>query len=286
MDDLRGATAVVTGASRGIGVHIARALAKEGVNLSLAARSEAELEAVRNEMSALGVKVIATRCDVANADDRARLLDQTAAELGPIDILVNNAGIEVAAHFGTSEEADIVRTIEVNLVSAMLLTRAVLPGMLERQRGHVVNIASGAGKVGVPYAVAYSASKHGLVGFTHSLRCEYDKTPVGFSVVCPALVSETGMYARWEKQGAKAPKIVGRASPAKVASVVISCIRKNRSEVLVNTPPVRPLVVLANIAPSLTPRLMKMLGYTRTFERIANLQSGADSGDGATPPRR
>jgi short-subunit dehydrogenase len=271
MEELRGATAVVTGASRGIGVHIARALAKQGVNLSLAARSEPELDTVRNEMSALGVKVIATRCDVTNADDRAALIARTEAELGPIDILVNNAGVETVAHFETSDEAEIVHTIEVNLVSAMLLTRALLPGMLERKRGHIVNIASGAGKVGVPFAVAYSASKHGLVGFTHSLRCEFEKSPVGFSVVCPALVSETGMYARWEVRGAKAPKIVGRASPAKVADVVVTCIRKNRSEVLVNTPPVRPLVVLANIAPGLTPRLMRTLGYSRMFKRAAEL---------------
>ncbi len=273
MKDLRGTTAIVTGASRGIGVYIARALAKEGVNLSLAARSEAELETVRLAMSALGVKVIATRCDVTNAKDRANLIERTEAELGPIDLLVNNAGIETVGFFDTVDEADIVQTIEVNLVSAMLLTRAVLPGMLERNRGHVVNIASGAGKVGVPYAVAYAASKHGLVGFTNSLRCEFDKTPVGFSVVCPALVSETGMYARWEEQGAKAPKIVGRAGPGKVADVVISCIRKDRSEVLVNTPPVRPLVVLANIAPGLTPRLMKVLGYSRMFRRAAELSA-------------
>jgi short-subunit dehydrogenase len=273
MKDLRGATAVVTGASRGIGVYIARALAKEGVNLSLAARSEAELEAVRTEMAALGVKAIATKCDVTNADDRAHLIDRTESELGPIDLLINNAGIETVAHFESCQEADIVRTLDVNLISAMLLTRAVLPGMLARKRGHVVNIASGAGKVGVPYAVAYSASKHGLVGFTSSLRCEYHKHPVGFSVVCPALVSDTGMYARWEEQGAKAPKIAGRASPEKVANVVITCIRKNRSEVLVNTPPVRPLVVLANIVPRATPRVMKLFGYARTFERATEITS-------------
>jgi short-subunit dehydrogenase len=273
MKDLRGRTAVVTGASRGIGVYIARALAREGVNLSLAARSEEDLEAVRNQMSALGVEVIATRCDVTSADDRAHLLERTEAKLGPIDILVNNAGVETVAHFETADEDHLVRTIEVNLVSAMLLTRAVVPGMLERKRGHVVNIASGAGKVGVPYAVAYAASKHGLVGFTNSLRCEYHKNPVGFSVVCPALVSETGMYARWEDRGTRAPKIAGRASPDKVAAVVISCIRKNRSEVLVNTPPVRPLVVLANIAPGLTPRVMKLFGYSGTFERATELPS-------------
>jgi short-subunit dehydrogenase len=271
MKDLRGTTAVLTGASRGIGVFIARALAKEGVNLSLAARSEVELEAVRTEMAALGVKAIATKCDVTNAEDRARLLERTESELGPVDILINNAGIDPATRFETVDPDDLVRTLDVNLIAAMLLTRSVLPGMLERERGHVVNIASGAGKVGVAYAVAYATSKHGLVGFTNSLRSEYDKSPVGFSVVCPALVSETGMYARWEDEGVKAPKIVGRASPQKVADVVVSCIRKNRGEVLVNTPPVRPLVVLANIAPQLMPRVMRVLGYTRIFERAAEL---------------
>ncbi len=271
MKDMRGTTAVVTGASRGIGVHIARALVREGVNLSLAARSEAELEVVRKEMASLGVKAIATRCDVTNAGDRATLIDHTQAELGPIDILINNAGIETVSRFHEADEDDLVRTLEVNLVAAMLLTRAVLPGMLDRHRGHIVNIASGAGKVGVPYAVAYAASKHGMVGLTNSLRCEYHKNPVGFSVVCPGFVTKTGMYARWEDEGAGAPKIAGRSTPEKVAEVVIKCIHKNRSEVLVNTPPIRPLVVLANIAPRITPRAMKLFGYTGTFERAIDI---------------
>ena len=271
MEDLRGSTAVVTGASRGIGVHIARALAKQGVNLSLAARSEPELDAVCTDISALGVKAMATRCDVTNADDRARLIERTEAELGPVDILVNNAGIETATRFENSNPDDLVDTIQVNLVAAMLLTRSVLPGMLDRKRGHIVNIASGAGKVGVPFAVAYSTSKHGLVGFTNSLRCEYMDSPVGFSVVCPGFVTETGMYARWEDAGVKAPKIVGRSSPEKVGQVVVRCIVKNRGEVLVNTPPVRPLVVLMNIAPQLMPRVMKLLGYSRTFEKVTEL---------------
>ncbi len=146
MKDMRGTTAVVTGASRGIGVHIARALVREGVNLSLAARSEEELEVVRKEMASLGVKAIATRCDVTSAEDRATLIDRTQAELGPIDILINNAGIETVSRFHEAEEDDLVRTLEVNLVAAMLLTRAVLAGMLDRQRGHIVNIASGAGQ--------------------------------------------------------------------------------------------------------------------------------------------
>src|SRR6478735_10994473 len=171
MKDLRGTNAIVTGASRGIGVYIARALVEEGVNVSLAARSQDELETVANELRALGANVITTRCDVTSAADRERLVERTERELGAIDILVNNAGIETTSHFETATPDDLLNTIDVNLLAAVQLTRSVLPGMLQRKRGHIVNVASGAGKVGVPFAVAYATSKHGLVGFTNSLRC-------------------------------------------------------------------------------------------------------------------
>ena len=268
MDNLRGANAIVTGASRGIGVYIARALAAEGVNLALAARSVEELETVRAEMEALGVRAIAIRCDVAKAADRAELVRRTEAELGSIDILVNNAGIERVARFDEALESDILDTLTVNLEAPMLLTRAVVPGMLARKRGHVVNIASGAGKVGVAYGTSYCASKHGLVGFTNSLRSEYRGRPVGFSVVCPGFVTDAGMYDRWDRSGIRAPKIAGTSKPEKVAQVVVRCIRRNKAEVMVNTPPVRPLVVLANIAPSVVPWMLHRLGYSKVFERV------------------
>ncbi len=268
MDDLRGANAIVTGASRGIGVYIARALAKEGVNLALAARSTAELEAVRAEMEALGVKAIAVKCDVVDPADRAELIRRAEAELGQIDLLVNNAGIERVARFDTARETDITDTLHINLEAPMLLSRAIVPGMLARGRGHVVNIASGAGKVGVAYGTSYCASKHGLVGFTNALRSEYHGSPVGFSVVCPGFVTDAGMYDRWDKKGIRAPKIAGTSKPEKVAAVVVKCIKKNKAEVTVNTPPVRPLIVLANIAPSIVPGMLKRLGYSKVFERV------------------
>jgi short-subunit dehydrogenase len=268
MKDIRGANAIVTGASRGIGVYIARALADEGVNLSLAARSEGELEAVRAEMQALGVEAIATVCDVVKAEDRARLIEHTERELGSVDILINNAGIERVRRFEEAADADFTDTLAINLEAPILLTRAVVPGMLARGRGHVVNIASGAGKVGVPYGTSYCASKHGLVGFTNALRAEYHSSPVGFSVVCPGFVADAGMYDRWEQKGIRAPSLAGSSKPEKVASVTVSCIKKNRAEVIVNTPPVRPLVVIANIAPSIVPRLMKTFGYSGVFERV------------------
>ena len=274
MDDLRGMTAIVTGASRGIGVYIARALAEEGVNLSLAARSQAELDQVRIELESLGVRAIATECDVSNPQDRATLLSRTEAELGPVDILVNNAGIERIRRFEDAAEVDFTETLAINLEAPILLTRAVVPGMLARGRGHVVNVASGAGKVGVAYGTSYCASKHGLVGFTHALRAEYDRSPVGFSVVCPGFVTDVGMYDRWEQQGVRAPRLAGSSKPEKVASVTIDCIRKNKAEVIVNTPPVRPLVVLTNVFPSLTPKLLRWFGYTGTFEKV--IEAGID----------
>jgi len=279
MDDLRGATAIVTGASRGIGVYIARALAAEGVNLALAARSVDELEQVRAEMERLGVRAIAIECDVAKASDRAELIRRTEAEFGSIDILVNNAGIERVARFDQARESDIVDTLAINLEAPMLLTRAIVPGMLARNRGHVVNIASGAGKVGVAYGSSYCASKHGLVGFTNALRSEYRGRPVGFSVVCPGFVTDAGMYDRWDKNGIRAPRIAGTSKPEKVASVTVQCIKRNRAEVTVNTPPVRPLIVIANIAPSIVPWLLHRLGYSKVFERVMELEAGAGANE-------
>jgi short-subunit dehydrogenase len=277
--ELRGANAIVTGASRGIGVHIARALAAEGVNLALTARSGAELDAVRAEMAGAGVKAAAIVCDIADPAERAELAERAEAEVGPIDIVVNNAGIETASHFHTTAEHDLQQVLDVNLVAPMMLTRAVLPGMLERGRGHVVNIASGAGKVGVPYEASYATSKHGLVGLTRSLRAEYSASPVGFSVVCPAFVSDTGMYDRWVRDGVKAPWYVGWSRPKKVAKVVVSCIRRDRGEVLVNVPPVRPLVTLLTVAPAIEPAVMRILGYTGMFERAAEIEQRRGSDD-------
>jgi short-subunit dehydrogenase len=228
MENLRGTNAIVTGASRGIGVYIARALAREGVNLSLAARSMPELEAVRSEMERLGVKAIATECDVADAASRQRLIDRTEADLGPIDLLVNNAGIEKTTHFESADEGDLLQTLEINLTAPMMFIRSIVPGMLQRGRGHVVNIASGAGKIGIPYGVSYSTSKHGLVGMTHALRGEFHDRPVGFSVVCPGFVTDAGMYVRMVENGAKAPKLPDRRNPRKLHRLLSTAFAKTR----------------------------------------------------------
>ena len=272
MKDLRGRTAIVTGASRGIGVYIAKALAERGVNLSLAARSIDELEVVRNQMEALGVRALATECDVTDGSARHRLVERTESELGPVDILVNNAGIETIGHFEQADDAATRELIEVNLTAPLLFTREVLPGMLDRGRGHVVQIASAAGKSGAPYLAAYSASKHGLVGLSHALRCEFQGQPVGFSVVCPAFVTEAGMYRRWQDKGINAPRMAGSSTPTRVAKAVVDCIVNDKAEAIINTPPLKPMIVLGVIAPGVVPRLVKAFGYTKTLRAGADLQ--------------
>ena len=185
MKNLKGRMAVVTGASKGIGVHIARALAKRGMNLVLAARSQAELEAVKAEVEGIGVKAIVVQTDVSDKAALRALVDAAKAEFGEIDVLVNNAGIESVFRYHALEFEEIEEILDVNLRAPMLLTWLVLPGMLARGEGHIVNIASMAGKVGPAFSEPDGATKAGLIGFTQSLRGSYQDQGVSASVVIP-----------------------------------------------------------------------------------------------------
>ncbi len=271
MRDLRGRTAIVTGASRGLGPYIARALAAEGVNLVLGARSAGDLERVAEEMRTLGVRAIAVPGDVTVAEDRRRLVEAAVGEFGRIDILVNNAGIEVTAHFERQSEEELAQTISVNLTSAILLTRQVIPVMLEKKAGHIVNMASLAGKVPVPYSVPYAASKAGLVGFTESFRNEFKKRGVSASVICPGLVSEAGMYVQMQQDaGVKENFLAGTVTPGKVAADVVKAIKRDRPEMLVYRGPGRLVSGFAEAAPGLFERVFPVFGTFTLFRKIAD----------------
>lgn len=283
MEELRGRNAILTGASRGLGVHLARALAREGVNLALAARSADALERVREEVLSLGVDAVTIPTDLAETAQVKTLADEAERELGPVDILVNNAGVEFTASFEDYPRGDIETAVKVNLLAPMLLTRAVLPGMLTRGRGHIVNMSSLAGKAGLPYQTPYGATKAGLVMFTHSLRAELMDEPVGVSVVCPGFVAEDGMYARLEEIGGSAPKLLKPTTTDKVAAAVIKAIKKDIAELIVNPLPVRPLIVLREVFSGSTPYIHKILGSTE-FARemsVKRSQSKRDAGSGA-----
>ena len=272
MKTLRNANAIVTGASRGLGAHIARALARSGVNVAVAARSAQQLESVRAELVSLGVKAVGIRADVTVAAERQGLLDRAAAELGPIDILVNNAGADLPSRYTDLDPAQIEAMVNLNLTAPLLLIRAVLPGMLDRGKGHIVNLSSAAGKVAAPFYAVYSATKFGLVGATHALRAEHLGSPVGFSVICPGFVRQDGMYARYEAHGLKAPLLAGTTTPQKVASAVLKAIQEDRAEIIVNSQPVRPAAALQAAAPQVIPRLLKLAGLTSIEARAAEMR--------------
>jgi short-subunit dehydrogenase len=163
---LQGRTAIITGTSRGIGPYIAGSLAKEGVNLVLAARSAEELEQVATELRTDDIRVITVPTDVADHEALKCLVAAAERELGEIDILVNNAGFDWQIPFHRLSFEDVERSVQVNLMAPIDLTHLLLPGMLERGRGHIVNVSSIAGYVGFPYTEAYAAAKSGLIGFT------------------------------------------------------------------------------------------------------------------------
>jgi short-subunit dehydrogenase len=274
--DLRGCNAILTGASRGLGVPIALALADEGVNLTLAARSAEGLEKVRASVEERGVRAVVVPTDVSDRAQLDVLVETSERELGPTDILVNNAGIEATYPYDEYPEDEITQLIEVNLTAPLLLTRKILPGMLARGRGHIVQIASLAGEGGFPLQGPYAASKSALIQFTHSLRAELVDSPVDTSAVCPGFVSDEGMYADMVTQtGVKASKLLGESKPEKVAQAVIKAIKRGASELYVNPAPMRPVIVLRKLFPDSAPRVLKMFGVTDLARRVASIQKGA-----------
>ena len=250
MHDLRGRNAIVTGASAGIGVRIARALAREGMNLVLAARSVEALESVAVEIRGMGVRAIAVPTDVSDESQLQRLVERAIAEFGSIDVLVNNAGIEAFRSFHEIDPQDIRRTIDVNLTATLLLTRYVLPHMVQAGRGHIVNMASIAGKHGPAYGATYGASKAGMIAFTQSLRSEYYRKGISASVMCPGFASDGGIYEVIKhRAGRRAPRYVGSTTADAVAQAVVKSIRRNVPEMIVNWPPLRPIFALCQIIP-------------------------------------
>jgi short-subunit dehydrogenase len=270
MDNLRGRTAIVTGASRGIGVYIARALAAEGMQLVLSARTPEPIEALAAELRAGGARVIAIRSDVANAEERSLLLQRTAAELGPIDVLVNNAALEANESFVAFTRPRIEQMLQVDLVAPMLLTHELLPSLLARKTGHIVNIASLAGKSATPYNVPYSAAKGGLVLFSHSLRAELRGTGVGCSVIVPGFISQTGMYAEKERDhGVSITPLVGTSKPEAVGRAVVRAIKKDILEQIVAPGPMRLGQAFNQLFPAAFAWLVTRAGAMEPFRKVA-----------------
>jgi len=282
--ELRGRNALVTGAGGGLGAYIARALAGEGVNLALTDLPEASVDGLSAELRTRGVQVEHAPSDLTHRDERRRLATWAEEALGPVDILVNNAGVEFGGPFLESDAEAVELTVSVNLLATMDLTRLLVPGMEERGRGHVVNIASLAGKLPPAQLASYAASKHGVVGFTAALRAELGDGPVGFSAICPGFVSRVGMYGRLEPylEGAS-ENPMGTVPPEDVGRAVVRAIREDRGEIVVNRRPVKPLILLHGVAPALMARLGRLRRVRDFSERMGRARERYEE---VSPPRR
>lgn len=272
--ELHNKIGILTGASRGIGVHLAEALASKGVHLALAARSTAELADTVAKVQARGVRAIGVPTDVTEHDDLENLLDRTTSELGPVDVLVNNAGVQKVARFDELEPDDIAWIINTNVVALETMTRLVLPQMIERGRGHVCNIASLSGRTAYPYNTVYASSKHAVVGFSWSLREEMRPYGVEVSVVCPAFVSGDGMFARRHPDD-DVPRIAKPVTPSDVVTKTIRAIESNKAEVVVATGLGNLVDVFHAISPDFTASIQRRTGlYAFIEEEVSRGSSG------------
>lgn len=188
MESLQGKIAIVTGAGKGIGKAIAIALANEGVQVGLIARTSKDLEAVAAEITALGVKAAFAVADISSITEVNKAVESIQSELGNTDILINNAGTGTFGKFLELSPAQWENQIKVNLFGVYYATRAVLPQMIERKTGDIVNVSSTAGLTGAAVTSAYSASKFGVMGLTESLMQEVRKHNIRVTAMAPSTV--------------------------------------------------------------------------------------------------
>jgi short-subunit dehydrogenase len=238
--ELTGRTVLLTGAAGGIGHHVADVLARRGARLVASDVSDEKL-------AAAPLPETATRLA---ADLRERdAIEDLVARAGPIDVLVNNAGLEYTGAFHDQSPAELADLLHVNLHAPAELIRLVVPSMLARGAGHVVNVASISGKGPAPYLAAYGTTKAGLIELTRSLRVEYRGTGVRFSAVSPGFVAREGMYARMAQNGIKAPVTLGTSPPEKVAQAVVEVVEGDVPERIVAARPMRPFFALTELSP-------------------------------------
>lgn len=231
MNDLKNKNALITGAGKGIGKAIAIALAKEGVNLILVARTQSEIDAVAQEAQTLGVKALAITADVATMESVNTAVEKALAEFKTIDILINNAGIAAFGKFLDLEPTEWERIIQVNLMGIYYVTRAILPNMIERQTGDIINISSTAGLAGNALTSAYSASKFAVLGLTDSLMQEMRKHNIRVTALTPSTVA-TDMAKDLNLTDGNPEKVMQSED---IAELIIAQLKLNRRVFIKNS---------------------------------------------------
>jgi short-subunit dehydrogenase len=258
---ISGRTVAITGGARGLGLATARALAERGARVAI---GDLDGELTRVEAAALpgpgphaGLPL-----DVTDAEAFERFLEQTT-DLGPLDVLINNAGIMPVRAFADEDPAVTRRQVEINVLGVTTGTRLALERMLPRGRGHIVNVASAAGRVAVPGEAVYTATKHAVVGFDEALRVELRGTGVEVSTVMPSLA------ATELASGMRPPRFVPMVKPEQVANAIVKTLERPKLEVIVPAW----TTLLVRMTPALPPAMRDRM---RDLFRVGELGTQID----------
>jgi all-trans-retinol dehydrogenase (NAD+) len=222
--------AVITGAARGIGWLVASRMAARGAVVTLLDIDQGRLASAVERIRDGGGRARGYVCDVSDRLAVKRIAHQIMEEVGPVDILVNNAGVVSGGRLLDLTDEEIERTLRVNTLALFWMTRALLPAMIERNAGHIVNVASAAGLIGSCRQTAYAASKHAAVGFDEALRMELRRPArhVRTTVVCPYYI-DTGMFAGVRT---RSPWLLPILKEDRVAARIVRAVEKNQGRVL------------------------------------------------------
>lgn len=263
LKELRGKVVLITGAARGMGRLHAMNFAREGSRVVITDLDGGELDKTEAEMRGEGHEVASYVHDVSDREGCFELARKVEAEVGPIDVLVNNAGITTAEYVMDTTENTFRRIIDVNYLGPVWIMHAVIPGMIGRGSGHVVNVCSIVAKVAPPKLGAYNASKSALLSITDTIRQELKGSGVNFTIVNPGYIA-TGMF-----EGARVPLITHWQDPQKVADALVDAVKKNKAEIFVP----RFMTLVASAVRGLgLPRLVDLsfgtLGAKKSFETM------------------
>ena len=251
---LAGRSAAVTGAGRGIGRAIALRLAAAGARVAV---GDIDLPAAESVAGEIGAEAVAFALDVTDPAQFGAFLDAAEERFGPLGVLVNNAGVDWVGPFHEEPDEVTRREIEINLYGTTVGSKLALRRMLPRRDGHLVNVASGVGRVPLPGSATYAATKHGVVGLTESLRLEYRRSGVHFTVVQPSQV-ETAMI-----DGQARPLALPVVSADDVARAVLEAIRGRRFEVWVPRSQAATAKLAAILPRRMREAIMRAIGVTR-----------------------
>ena len=221
---LSGKVVAITGGARGIGKTTAVALVRKGCRIAI---GDLDVELAEQTAQSLGGGTIALPLDVTDRESFTSFLDEAERQLGPLDVLINNAGIMPIGPFVEEEDATARRMIDINLHGVIFGSKLAMARMIPRNSGHIVNIASQAGKAGFPGGATYCATKHAVVGLSEAMRAELDGTDIGVSCVMPAVVNTELASGLQEARGVK------NLEPEEVADAIVDALETGRFDVWV-----------------------------------------------------